>query len=734
MAAGLTTAAAPRVWRTVAALGAAVAALIVVILLAWTTFPQPFLAVARIARLLGLLALLVGAFVGWGKWLCRRLRAEHASLLAHGALGAAITATVWGYLAPWWFPDALLAAPWLLVGWLLLALELRPMFEVLATRNAPPADERVALTTDAMTQHRLTTIDSAGREHAELATQTVRPTAANIGRDDEGVTPPASVTSSRVLWFGALVCLLPPLLVALAPPIAIDSLIYHLAIPRQAALYGRLVDMPWLAYSYFPLHAEMLYGLALPLGGGELAQLLHLLAAVAAVVTAARIASRCFGGSAAPWTAVLLAGAPMLNLVAGTAGNDWLVALYVTLALEQHLDAEERPAARWLEAIFLGAAAATKYNALPALVLLLLPLPRSSRSWRRLAAQIGLVLVVALPWYGRNLLLRGNPLYPLLSESPAATALAHFRGEAPLVARLRGYLFEPNLIDEWPGLLLPAAVALALVVLPRRRRVDSDAARGAAQPLHDGEARHRLVPPIPCALVVLALVLALPVLVASPTARSFTPLLLLLAIAGGGALALVASRPAARAALVAVALALLLVQLAAIFSVWQLDGHEPLRVVAGLEDEDDYLRRSQPYLDAYRTLSQHASDEARVLLAGETRAFYLDRPAVWGSVVDADPFAAFAGSPPDPAAASQRLRAAGVKLVYYFPPQHRAGARPPGIRHELEQYVSPELDGALRRMLAEHARPVFHQGNNWIFALRGGDGAAPPPRPQRGTS
>ena len=201
----------------------------------------------------------------------------------------------------------------------------------------------------------------------------------------------------------------------------------------------------------------------------------------------------------------------------------------------------------------------------------------------------------------------------------------------------------------------------------------------------------------------------------------------MLAIAGGGALAVLASRPAARTALVIAAIALSTIQLAAIFAVWHLDGHEPLRVVAGLEDEDDYLRRSQPYLDAYRTLSQHATADARVLLVGETRAFYLDRPAIWGSVVDPDPFAHFAGSPPDPAAAARRLRAAGVKLVYFFPPQHRAGPRPPGIRHELEQYVTPELDRAFRQMLAEHARPVFHRGNGWIFALRSDDADVQPP-------
>jgi len=593
----------------------------------------------------------------------------------------------------------LLAVPWLLAGWLLLTLDLRALVAAPAVAPPSPASSRTA-------------------DDPSPASRTAWPPRTGTERGAAGL-----------LWAAAFLFLLPPLLVALAPPVAIDSLIYHLAIPKQAALAGCLVEMPWLAYSYFPLHAEMLYGLALPLGGGQLAQLLHLAAAVAATATAARMAARCFGGAAAAWTALLLASAPLLNLIAGTAGNDWFVALFVALALEQHLRSEDEPSQRRLEAVFLGAAVATKYTALPALVLLLLPLPRDARTWRRLLAQLALVIAVAAPWYGRNLLLRGNPVYPLLDRGPAAAALADFRGaDASLLGRLRGYLFEPQLVDEFPGLLLPAAVVLAAILLPRRRRVESATARPTGQPLDVG-ARRRLAPLVPRALLVLALVLALPLLVAHPTARSFAPLLLLLAVLGGGGLALVAATPWRRRALAIVALAVLPIHFAAIFAVWDLDGHQPLRFVAGAEDEDAYLRRSQPYVDAYRTLSRHATTGTRVLVVGEPRAFYLDRPAIWGSVVDPAAFASFASGPPDaPRIDPERLREAGVRLVYFYPPQLHAGRRPPGIRHELESYVEPALGRAFRQLLAEHARPVFRRGNSWIFALRGdGEAVALPP-------
>src|SRR6185503_3962670 len=185
----------------------------------------------------------------------------------------------------------------------------------------------------------------------------------------------------------------------------------HLAIPRQVALAGHLPAMPWLQLSHFPLHAEMLYGLALAVGDATLPQLLHLTAAIGTIVLAARVAQRLYGPTAAPWVALLLASVPMLALVAGAAWNDWLVLLYIALALDLLVPpAEQEPddggRGFMLAALFIGAAVATKYVALPAVAILLPALRRVPR--RRVAGGLLLLVLVALPWYGRNLLLVHN--------------------------------------------------------------------------------------------------------------------------------------------------------------------------------------------------------------------------------------------------------------------------------------------------------------------------------------
>ncbi len=650
-----------RVRRAPLALAGAVAVTVAIAAFTWLSFPPPFVAAARIAWRLGLLLVLLGAFRGWGELLCRALGVTRAGLVARTAAGAAATATVVGYLAPWWFPDALFTTPWLLVGWLLWL----PRW----------------------LKHR-------------------RSTAVETSDTPTGAT-------AWLPWLPSLFFLQLPLAIALAPPVGLDSLVYHLGIPQQAALYGRLLPMPWLTFSSFPLHAEMLYGVSLALdSGGVLAQLVQLAAAVATVVIAARLAARAFGAAAAPFTALLLASAPVLNLAAGMAGSDWLVIFYVALALEQHARADEEPAARWLEAVFLGAAAATKYTALPALVLLLIPWRRLS--WRRLVVQGALVLAMTLPWYGRNLLLHHNPLHPFLGGSPAGAALSHARGDVSLLERLGHYLFEPQLIDENVGLLLPAAAVIAAVMLAGRRRA-------------------------PRALLLVALVYTLVLLATHATVRSFGPLLLAVAVLGGGGMALLAESRRWRRALWALVLAVLPLNLVNVLVVWDLDNNRPLLALAGMEPVDDYLRRSQPYLDAYRALGRHAPPNARVLVMGESRVFFLDRPAIYGSAVDPSPFAPFAGTPPDAATAARRLRDADVRFVVSYPPQLRVGPRPPGIRWELDFHTTPELDRAFRRMLAEHARVVFHRGNLWIHELSapqasGAAAPAPPPSGRRGSS
>jgi hypothetical protein len=61
------------------------------------------------------------------------------------------------------------------------------------------------------------------------------------------------------------------LILALAPPIRFDSLVYHLALPNAYLHDGRVSYLPWIVMSGMPQTAELLYTWAIALGGNEAA-------------------------------------------------------------------------------------------------------------------------------------------------------------------------------------------------------------------------------------------------------------------------------------------------------------------------------------------------------------------------------------------------------------------------------------------------------------------------------
>jgi hypothetical protein len=91
-------------------------------------------------------------------------------------------------------------------------------------------------------------------------------------------------------WFGrvtgwlALLILGFTLLTALAPPLKFDALVYHLVLPRQYLLAGRMVYVPQIIYWGMPQTAEMMYTWAMSLGGESAAVVLGWLVGLVALV------------------------------------------------------------------------------------------------------------------------------------------------------------------------------------------------------------------------------------------------------------------------------------------------------------------------------------------------------------------------------------------------------------------------------------------------------------------
>ena len=263
------------------------------------------------------------------------------------------------------------------------------------------------------------------------------------------------------------------LLAVWTPATSQDALVYHLAVPAAYIREGGFHHLPGNFYAAFPQNIDMLFTFGLLLDGDSLAKVFHwttgAAAALATGALATRVAGRRAGASPLVLAALLFASIPTVALISTWAYVDLGVVLYCVVSsllflrflAVDHEGRDER--ATWalliLSSVFAGLAAGVKYTggAQGIFVALLVLVPgvcrrRASGVSLLRAATVGVVsLLVALPWYAKNLWLTGNPLFPFVwslfggegwNEERAAT-LSRMLGEWGAVDGIGDLLLLP---------------------------------------------------------------------------------------------------------------------------------------------------------------------------------------------------------------------------------------------------------------------------------------------------
>ncbi|MBT3388924.1 MAG: hypothetical protein HN413_00780, partial [Chloroflexi bacterium] len=235
---------------------------------------------------------------------------------------------------------------------------------------------------------------------------------------------------SRVLAVGVGVLLLATFIVALAPPLKFDTLVYHLAFPRAYLDAGRVIYLPESMLWGMPQLAEMLFTWAMLLAGAESAMALGWCFGVLALAgTWGYIAPR-FGERSA-WVAVaaLLAGySSATSLAWGYVG--WLMVLLGLAFLVILADWRSTDDSRALvmAGIFAGLSLGAKYTAGVLVLIGLGVIAWTARKTppRRWILNIllfgGVASLVSAPWWIKNALATGNPVYPFFFQSGAMNA------------------------------------------------------------------------------------------------------------------------------------------------------------------------------------------------------------------------------------------------------------------------------------------------------------------------
>ena len=418
---------------------------------------------------------------------------------------------------------------------------------------------------------------------------------------------------------GATVVLV--VLAAGAPVTAFDSLHYHASAPARYAESHELLEFQWGWSTYQPFTVEMLVTDGVLLWDsiqGAFAPLLLALGALTATTgMGARVGGRGLGLLAG---AVFLVQPLMAFEASGTLvenGLAFAAALAAWNAAEFARTGSR--AAIALAGLFAGAAAGMKYVGLfvaLAVAVALLLFARRRLSVRTAALFAAPAALVALPWYVKNLVETGNPLYPFVFGGVNEYAERwidagiheHGHGRGPLDAVLLPFrlLAEGDDFDRGSWLSPLFLLFAPLSLLDERRR------RACALAL-------------PAVLVYLAAWFA-----TSQQARFLLPLAPVLAVlAAIGIVALARRGQIGRVVAPLVAGAALVTG----FAMSAAYTAQLVPVALGLQDRDDFLEAKTPYYDGIRFLNRELDDDD-VALLDFAAVLYMDDPyVVWTPVV-----------------------------------------------------------------------------------------------------
>ena len=439
------------------------------------------------------------------------------------------------------------------------------------------------------------------------------------------------------------------LVAALAPPTAKDTLLYHYALPKAWIAAGRAIEIPYNIAGYYPLGVEMHAVWAMLLGAPLGARVAEAAAGATLFLFAPLLVMTVYGwarerGADRVWAAtaaLVIAWIPSAYEMAASAYVDLALAGYTALAVRafgRWWVSGQPGQLAWVTA-GIGGALSIKLSA----AFLLLPLallgllhalgagsqdreaarPTTALTAAGVLGALALGVTLAAPWYVRNWIRTGSPLFPFYLEIWPAQApgwdlersrlyetlfslYGDVRGPldylwSPIRLAVAAQPDQPAFYDGVLGIVFVLALPLLAWALWRRRL----------------DVELRLAVLISAGLFVFWLFSSQQLRYLLPAAAG---LAVAIAVAGSG-LDRGLSRPLFGLVVAGAALGLPVVL------AWFL-ALDPARVVLGGEPRDAFLARRLDYYPYYQTVNRDLPPTATVWLIDMRRdTYHLDRPA-----------------------------------------------------------------------------------------------------------
>jgi hypothetical protein len=207
-----------------------------------------------------------------------------------------------------------------------------------------------------------------------------------------------------------------------------DTLAYHLAVPKLWMLAGRMHYISFIHHSNFPGIVDDLYVWGLGWGGESGAKAFSWMFGLFGAIAIFGFARSRYSAKAAWWALLAYVGIPLVGWECGTAYIDVSNGLFVGLAIlfgAAFVDEPTQSKFAWLTGIFMGFAAASKYTGLQTILAVTVvgslflifarkkdvaEIPGRVKAFPAIAAI--LALLICSPWYLKNVVNTGNPVYP----------------------------------------------------------------------------------------------------------------------------------------------------------------------------------------------------------------------------------------------------------------------------------------------------------------------------------
>jgi hypothetical protein len=201
-----------------------------------------------------------------------------------------------------------------------------------------------------------------------------------------------------------------------------DSLAYHLAVPKMWLQQGQITFVSFIHHSNFPLTVDGLFIWGLTWGGQHGAKAFTWVFGLLTLLTLFGLARQRYDAKAGWWAALAFGTIPVVVWLSGTAyidvPNGAFAGLGILFTAWLIAEPEQRRFA-WLAGIFLGFAAGSKYTGLQTIaacgaILLAFGLARRdvAGGFKNAVLVAGLAVLISAPWYVRNVVNTGNPVYP----------------------------------------------------------------------------------------------------------------------------------------------------------------------------------------------------------------------------------------------------------------------------------------------------------------------------------